>query len=306
MLCAPSLLVAINRIMETISMSQNTPNNVRRNLQYLARLDEWDDVKPFQIVGTLNPGQPRENFKFETHSTTIYNARSSGHSEFSLGTCGFEWVKHETKEDLSSTESIDRYILEVSELVRLKLNAKMVKPYQYQIRDRDRDGSDLTIRLPSGFIHIGERLHSSLSCLPLTIIDVTPEAARNRVKHSFPNHFDRILGGGFRFLSIWRPLFGPVKDNTLALCDSRSINDEDLIESDHIYPDFESETYMAFFAPGHKWYYLEDQMPDEVLLITNYDSSSETRVLHSGFDLQAPGQYEKGRQSIEVKIVVAD
>lgn len=125
--------------------------------------------------------------------------------------------------------------------------------------------------------------------------------------------------------SIWRPLFGPIKDNAVALCDSRSIEDYDLIESDHIYPDFESETYMAFHADRHVWYYLADQTRDEVLLITNYDSLTETRtlslfhiasqannysrkftgVLHSGFDIQSPGEYTRGRQSIELKMVVA-
>ena len=34
----------------------------------------------------------------------------------------------------------------------------------------------------------------------LSVLDVTPEAAINRVKHSFPQEATEILGGRFRFL----------------------------------------------------------------------------------------------------------
>lgn len=34
----------------------------------------------------------------------------------------------------------------------------------------------------------------------LIVLDVTPEAAKNRVKYSFPQEANEILGGRFRFL----------------------------------------------------------------------------------------------------------
>lgn len=76
--------------------------------------------------------------------------------------------------------------------------------------------------------------------------------------------------------SVWRPIFGPVQDYPLAVCDSRSVQEEDLMESDHVYPDFESETYVGLYNDNHRWFYLKDQRKDEVLLITNYDSRTGT------------------------------
>lgn len=106
---------------------------VRGDLCYLAQLDDWEDVKPFQIVGTINPGQPRENFTFETHRSTIHNARLADPSGFSLTTSGFEWVKHITDEDMASKDSIDRYILVMSDFLKQHLQARLVRIYQYQV-----------------------------------------------------------------------------------------------------------------------------------------------------------------------------
>lgn len=49
---------------------------------------------------------------------------------------------------------------------------------------------------------------------------------------------------------------------------------------DHIYPDFESETYCVLHNNGHRWYYISDQRRDEVLLMTNYDSETHRSLLY--------------------------
>jgi len=108
--------------------------SVQADLRYLAQIDEWDHIKPFQIVGTLNSGQPRDNLVFETHRSVIHNARLTDPSFFSLATTGFEWVKHHTDEDMDTKNSIDRYIEAVTEFVSRRLKAQMVKTYQYQVR----------------------------------------------------------------------------------------------------------------------------------------------------------------------------
>lgn len=78
--------------------------------------------------------------------------------------------------------------------------------------------------------------------------------------------------------SVWRPLFSPLEDSPLAVCDSRSVDTIDLLESDYIYPTFVCETLVVKYAPRHKWYYLSGQTKEEVLLMTNYDSGSDTRT----------------------------
>ena len=73
--------------------------------------------------------------------------------------------------------------------------------------------------------------------------------------------------------SLWRPLFGPLRDWPLGLCDFRSLNlANDLLSSDNILPHKVTETYNVVYNERHEWYYLKDQMPDEILVFKSFDS----------------------------------
>lgn len=121
--------------------------------------------------------------------------------------------------------------------------------------------------------------------------------------------------------SIWQPLFGPIRDYPLAVCDSRSVTEEDLVESDYIYQNLESENFMVRANKAHRWYYMKDQSQDDVLIITNFDSKTGRRmsfklpllfyfthvksgVLHSGFKLPTDESITRLRESFEIRVVV--
>jgi hypothetical protein len=73
--------------------------------------------------------------------------------------------------------------------------------------------------------------------------------------------------------STWKPLFGPLQDWPLALLDYTSLdNERDLIASDNVYTHVIRETYNVIHNEKHRWYYLENQQPDEVLLFKTFDS----------------------------------
>ena len=62
------------------------------------------------------------------------------------------------------------------------------------------------------------------------------------------------------------------------------------------------------YNPNHKWYFLSDQRPDEVILIKCYDSDEKVARLtpHTAFeDNGSPSEAPK-RQSIEVRVLVFD
>ena len=73
--------------------------------------------------------------------------------------------------------------------------------------------------------------------------------------------------------SVWRPLFGPIKDWPLAMLDYRSVDKaSDFIAADVIYPHYVGESFNVFHNSRHKWFYLADQMADEVLIFKSFDS----------------------------------
>ncbi len=80
-------------------------------------------------------------------------------------------------------------------------------------------------------------------------------------------------------LSVWRPLFGPLGDWPLGLLDSSSLDPEaDLVPSDNVYTHLVTETYNVFYQKYHRWYYLEDMMPKELLVFKSYDSGSAKNI----------------------------
>ena len=91
-------------------------------------------------------------------------------------------------------------------------------------------------------------------------------------------------------LSAWRPLFGPLRDYPLAVCDYSSVDPErDYELSDDVYEDFGvDENYFVYHKPGHKWYYVSDQGPTEILLFRQYDS---TVGLRSGTSIPISGMF---------------
>ncbi|KAG5764343.1 hypothetical protein H9Q72_007593 [Fusarium xylarioides] len=235
---------------------------VKSTVNYLAPMALWDDTKPYEITGNVSADVPRTNFRFEPHVVEIQDARALP-SKVSLSTHGFEWVAQTTTEDFKTDDSVTRYINELEEFIQDHFKADKVLTFQYQVRKRQPDRLDPRIRPPSNFVHV----------------DVSPAGAEARIRFNYPEVADDILRRRHMLLSLWRPLFSPLQDYPLALCDARSVDDNDLIESDYIYPNFVSESFLLNHSPEHKWFYLSDQRKDELLMITNYDSAFKTRQL---------------------------
>ena len=117
-------------------------------------------------------------------------------------------------------------------------------------------------------------------------IDQTPKASVNRVYRHLGDDAERLLKSRVRLINVWRPIQNPVAHHPLAVADWRSVNpDKDLIVNRLIYPHFEGETYSVKHNPEHKWYFLSDQTPEEVLLIKCFDSETDKARLtpHSAF-----------------------
>ena len=73
--------------------------------------------------------------------------------------------------------------------------------------------------------------------------------------------------------SVWKPLFGPLQDWPLGLCDYLSIDPQrDLVPSDNIYTHLVTETYNVYHNNRHRWYFLGDMKPDELLVFKSFDT----------------------------------
>ena len=128
-------------------------------------------------------------------------------------------------------------------------------------------------------------------------------------------------GPGFRrfiAFSLWRVLSPPPQDMPLALCEGRSVRDDEgthntkvdvdeIPTGDALFAPIEGEENMAaatifHHSPDHRWWYFPDMTPAEVILIKLYDSDHSTawRCPHTAFrDTSRPEAHE--RHSMEFR-----
>jgi hypothetical protein len=173
-------------------------------------------------------------------------------------------------------------------------------------------------------------------------VDQTPGAAEHRVRRHLPKEeAEELLKGRYQIINVWRPIENPASDFPLAVIDWRTTNAKDFVPVDLLYPkrqdaddddrgkeqlpdpnnytttegyEVKGETFGVAANDSHKFYYMKDMKPDEVMLLKCFDSYGEgmkmgkeglaVRTPHTAFvDPNTPAD-APGRQSIEVRCLV--
>ncbi|BGP23184.1 7alpha-cephem-methoxylase P8 chain related protein [Rhodotorula toruloides] len=278
-----------------------------------------DGEKPYQLqFPSPGPHLPSSNAITHSHRTPIHDLRPLIGTDAARGisteTTGFGILPrertgtHMTYEDWADEEKVKGvYYHEVDELFKREFGATRTIIFDHTIRRTEPGGKETpdtaSNRKPVAWVHV----------------DQTPASGERRVhRHAGPDA-DRLLRGRAQLINLWRPLRGPVLDVPLAICDARTLNsDTDLVQSRLVYPregegaQPEGETLMVKWNQGHRWYYLSEMGPDEVLLLKCWEYSPQqgkvgTITPHTAF--VDPRYYGKKdgvqlRESIEVRVLV--
>lgn len=248
-----------------------------------------DGSVAFNYVEDPPEGQPQRNIQDDTHLVQISDIRGS-ESSFSLNTNGFttlQDVPSEIKyEDWEDDEVVKKaYYAETEKLLLSSVpGATRIHIFDHTIR---RTGPDSN-RGPV------QRAH----------IDQTAKSLRQRVRNHMGAEAETLLANRVRLINVWRPLKGPVKAFPLAMADSKTVRDEDLVPVEHRYPRFTGETAGVQFEKEQRWWYLSGMVPGERILLQCFDSAGGmARVGHTAFvDPRSPKG--EGRESIEVRALV--
>lgn len=250
-----------------------------------------DGSKPWNYVEDPPEGQPKFNFGFAEHDVTIDDIRGREH-HFNLDNNAFETVGGvvSAEHDFADDEHIKRvYYPEVEQLLLDSVpGATRVLLFDHTIR-RSHPGA---ARAPVVRVHI----------------DQTPWSAAERVRVHLPDEADELLRRRYRIINVWRPLNGPVAAHPLAVADSATVRDEDLVSVEHRYPHRTGETALVRQHDRQHWYYWSGMTNAERLLLKCFDSDEELgqrgRVPHTAFVDPRTPENAPGRESIEVRALV--
>jgi hypothetical protein len=112
----------------------------------------------------------------------------------------------------------------------------------------------------------------------------------------------------FAYYNVWRVLSPPPQDAPLALCDSRSVSQSDLVEADAVmdHPGKRETSYAGLvirYNPRHRWAYFSDMRSDEVIVFKQHDSDpgQPGQVPHSAFHNPACPPGAVPRASVEMR-----
>ncbi|MBA59664.1 MAG: hypothetical protein CMQ40_10920 [Gammaproteobacteria bacterium] len=217
--------------------------------------------------------------------------RNSREKQTSLDQEGFCLVNHrsETIDFYDDAEVQSRYYPEMRDLAKKLTRADFVQILSNITRNEKQAAQ-------------GKRLGAHR----LVHNDFTPDLAQT-LKPLIESH--GIKPKRVRVFNLWRRFDFDAVDAPLAVCDSRTVGQEELIATDlHNYGEgtgFQVEIYQSSYQTKHRWFYYPKMKRDEVLVFQTYDSQMEpfSPTLHSAFDDPGCPQNVSPRESIEVRAV---
>lgn len=247
------------------------------------------------------PGKELNTGIYASHEVTVRNARLAG--PFTLDEHGFCLGSHTTAiSDWQGNYGADApYALEVCEIAKRLSGADLIIPMGGMLRSSGTTSA--TIQPPAAEAHV----------------DFTQRCAERIAGNLYRKRHPE--GRGYRrfvAFSLWRALSNPPQDMPLALCEGRSVRDDEgtpntkvdvseIPSGDALFAPIEGEEDMSaatifHHSVNHRWWYFPDMTPQEVIFIKFYDSDHSTawRCPHTAFrDSSRPDAHE--RRSIEFR-----
>jgi hypothetical protein len=230
------------------------------------------------------PGASVNTGTYESHVVPIRNGRPL-QDTFRRDIHGFEIVEHRSAvTDFTDRAEVDAvYIPEVTEFVKQRTGAREVASRGWVLR-RSAAPAENASQPQAALVHI----------------DYGPEGAAKTAARVYAEQFPD--GPGYRravATSVWRVFSPPPQDWPLALCDFRSVGDDEGLPNqlyfvdrvpDDPFADVDESTMITsgsefHYSPGHEWWYFRDMNRDEVLFFVFNDSdhSRAWRVVHTAF-----------------------
>jgi hypothetical protein len=265
--------------------------HVEAALSYLEPMSE----KPRSLEYEPPPGVARTTAVYRDHPVTIHDVRPVA-STLSLEGEGFQLLSAATSvRDFYDQEAIrTRYYTETVSVLEELTGASQVVVFDHTVRRRIPGATDRTAGVARQPV---PRVHN----------DYTERSGPQRVRDLLGEDAEGLLRGRFCVINVWRPIRGPIQDAPLAVADAQSVERDDLVATDLVYPDRMGEIYYVRFNPSHRWFYAPAMREDEAMLIKCFDSIDDGRarfVPHASFVDPTTPRNASPRESIELRTMV--
>ncbi|CZT11149.1 uncharacterized protein RCO7_05576 [Rhynchosporium graminicola] len=242
---------------------------------YCTRHRLYTTVKPYLIDYEDLSDFPRTNIIPEPHTVSISDIRGL-EAAFNFENNGFAVVQMESAmqyQDFDDLEKIRNvYCAEIASCLLQYFEAQEVHIFDFAVRRRHPSYpfevvGELPTLQPATQVHVDSSYENLISLIRNLSGDKADDVLRE---------YD------CSYSNVWKPLQGPVKDWSLAICDAATVKSRDeFMATDVIGEKNLSEDLRVFHDDDHKWYYLSEQMPDELLMFRQADTDASKMVSHT-------------------------
>jgi hypothetical protein len=282
--------------MQTVDVSDLA--HVEAQMSYTVPLEGQAKVRIFPpSSGRKIEAPPRERVP-----VPVYDCRPIA-DQLTLDEAGFQLLSHRSAfRDFYDPERVrSEYYPETATLLKRATGALAVFIFDHNVRNQTRsDRGEVGVREPVDGAHNDYTLSSG----PRRIREILEE-----------NNALDLVDHRAALINVWRPIVGPVQDHPLAVCHARTTDIADFIPTDIQHylednletPHLTGEIYSFQHSDAHRWFYVSDMQPDEVILLKCYDTADDGRAIftgHTGFRNPACPPDFTPRESIEVRTVV--
>tara|TARA_A100001037_G_scaffold204230_1_gene182698 strand:- start:180 stop:1049 length:870 start_codon:yes stop_codon:yes gene_type:complete len=283
----------INATTPQIAEAPQSKTTVQGELCFIVPQDEKPSFNSSRITG----GVPEVFFETEQHKMPIRDMRLIA-DDLDIDREGFELMRHTTQvTDLYDDDAVEsEYNPEIEALLKARFGASKVVVFDVTRRSDGGSGA----ANPDGLRGPARRVHA----------DYTEKSGPQRTKDILGEaEAERLFTSGARVIqvNVWRPIKGPVQRAPLAVVDSSSLRDDDLVATDQVFPDRVGEIYHLAHSPQQRWYFAPEMQADEVLLLKGWDSLDDGRTrfnAHGAFELDDTDETTPPRESIELRTLV--
>lgn len=262
--------------------------SVATEIYHLQQLPRYGSEKPYTMRYVPDGGVAVTNVEREKHVVSVKDMRRDVDCDaFNLDRNGFTVSKMATEmkyEDYDDHEKITNVYLPaieskllayfpgstvdfVSYLVSRHEPAARSETFSHKVKIRKREQS-----FPYS---TGER-YSFAQPNIVAHVDATSDDLIRQICRRHGDDADRLLRGRCQYITVWKPLKGPLHDYPLALCDFQSLDPErDLEPQDIVDRDEVLENVHVYHRPQHQWYYLSGQQDSEALVFRQADTQAK-------------------------------
>ncbi|KAH8704215.1 hypothetical protein BGW36DRAFT_458326 [Talaromyces proteolyticus] len=273
--------------------------SVQTTLEFLAKLPLYQTKKPFCRVpkedeNETNP-EGLSNIQWHNGDVTIKDLRDITDT-FKLDVCGFQVVGQPFAVSQLDENAIAQYQKDTEAFLKEFLKADYVVCHDCRRRKN--------ATYPSATLDINNPM--LIQTLPHGVHDNTFEYSISLITKIL-NEDEQVLlqkAKRVQIVNTWRPLVPQVHDRPLAFCDYRTIDPQDLVAADRVFPHRKQENYYLHQNPSQQFYYLSEQTPDDLLLMVQFDTSADGHARycpHASFNNPHAPPTSPPRESIETR-----